>query len=238
MVGAHRRRRAPDGARRVPAAPRRAGRRDAAVVVRGRPDPAERDAADDAPRGQAAARSRSRARSSSAASSTIGAITVPKVNVASFVAGIVLLGLLTRVRDPDEPRAVDARGRRGPRGRPARWASRSTGSSRRRSRSAPRSRRSRGCCTRVQAGQINPYMGFTPVLKAFIAAVIGGFGSIAGAVRRRLRARLPRGPGDGAGRDRRPAARRAPFRPRSARSSRTGCRAGSRASATRSSSSS
>jgi branched-chain amino acid transport system permease protein len=34
----------------------------------------------------------------------------------------------------------------------------------------------------VQAGQINPYMGFTPVLKAFIAAVIGGFGSIGGAV--------------------------------------------------------
>ena len=34
----------------------------------------------------------------------------------------------------------------------------------------------------VQAGQINPYMGFTPVLKAFVAAVIGGFGSIAGAV--------------------------------------------------------
>jgi len=34
----------------------------------------------------------------------------------------------------------------------------------------------------VQAGQINPYMGFTPVLKAFIAAVIGGFGSIPGAV--------------------------------------------------------
>jgi branched-chain amino acid transport system permease protein len=34
----------------------------------------------------------------------------------------------------------------------------------------------------VQAGQINPYMGFTPVLKAFIAAVIGGFGNLAGAV--------------------------------------------------------
>jgi branched-chain amino acid transport system permease protein len=34
----------------------------------------------------------------------------------------------------------------------------------------------------TQAGQINPYLGFTPVLKAFIAAVIGGFGSIAGAV--------------------------------------------------------
>ena len=29
-----------------------------------------------------------------------------------------------------------------------------------------------------QAGQINPYLGFTPVLKGFIAAVIGGFGGI------------------------------------------------------------
>jgi branched-chain amino acid transport system permease protein len=34
----------------------------------------------------------------------------------------------------------------------------------------------------VQAGTINPDMGFSPVLKAFIAAVIGGFGSISGAV--------------------------------------------------------
>ena len=34
----------------------------------------------------------------------------------------------------------------------------------------------------VQAGTVNPDMGFSPVLKAFIAAVIGGFGSIAGAV--------------------------------------------------------
>ena len=33
-----------------------------------------------------------------------------------------------------------------------------------------------------QAGQINPYLGFSPVLKAFIAAVIGGFGSLSGAV--------------------------------------------------------
>ncbi len=33
-----------------------------------------------------------------------------------------------------------------------------------------------------QAGQINPFLGFTPVLKAFIAAVIGGFGSLTGAV--------------------------------------------------------
>jgi len=34
----------------------------------------------------------------------------------------------------------------------------------------------------VQSGTINPIMGFSPVLKAFIAAVIGGFGSISGAV--------------------------------------------------------
>jgi branched-chain amino acid transport system permease protein len=34
----------------------------------------------------------------------------------------------------------------------------------------------------AQAGQVNPFMGFSPVLKAFIAAVIGGFGSITGAV--------------------------------------------------------
>jgi branched-chain amino acid transport system permease protein len=34
----------------------------------------------------------------------------------------------------------------------------------------------------VQAGTVNPDMGFSPVLKAFIAAVIGGFGSISGAV--------------------------------------------------------
>lgn len=34
----------------------------------------------------------------------------------------------------------------------------------------------------AQAGQVNPFMGFSPVLKAFIAAVIGGFGSISGAV--------------------------------------------------------
>jgi branched-chain amino acid transport system permease protein len=33
-----------------------------------------------------------------------------------------------------------------------------------------------------QAGQVNPFLGFTPVLKAFIAAVIGGFGSLSGAV--------------------------------------------------------
>jgi branched-chain amino acid transport system permease protein len=31
-------------------------------------------------------------------------------------------------------------------------------------------------------GKIDPLMGFIPLLKAFVAAVIGGFGSLAGAV--------------------------------------------------------
>ncbi len=34
----------------------------------------------------------------------------------------------------------------------------------------------------ARAGKIDPLMGFIPVVKAFVAAVIGGFGSIAGAV--------------------------------------------------------
>src|SRR5260221_7892344 len=34
----------------------------------------------------------------------------------------------------------------------------------------------------IKAGQITPTLGFDPVLKAFIAAVIGGFGSIAAAM--------------------------------------------------------
>ncbi len=63
----------------------------------------------------------------------------------------------------------------------------------------------------VQAGQINPYMGFTPVLKAFIAAVIGGFGSISGAVLGGYVLGLPGSAGDLAGRNRRPAACRLRF---------------------------
>ncbi len=43
-------------------------------------------------------------------------------------------------------------------------------------------RRRGGFLYASQAGQINPLLGFTPVLKAFIAAVIGGFGSLSGAV--------------------------------------------------------
>lgn len=34
----------------------------------------------------------------------------------------------------------------------------------------------------AQVGVIHPLMGFTPMLKAFVAAIIGGFGSIAGAL--------------------------------------------------------
>jgi branched-chain amino acid transport system permease protein len=34
----------------------------------------------------------------------------------------------------------------------------------------------------AQAGVVEPTMGFTPLLKAFVAAIIGGFGSIAGAL--------------------------------------------------------
>ena len=34
----------------------------------------------------------------------------------------------------------------------------------------------------ARVGRIEPLMGFIPVLKAFVATVIGGFGSIPGAV--------------------------------------------------------
>ena len=112
---------------------------------------------------------------------TIGAITIPKVNLASFVAGIVLLGLLTlfvtrtnlglSMRAAAEDLA----------------AARLVGINVNRVVATAFAIGSAlaavaGVLYSVQAGQINPYMGFTPVLKAFIAAVIGGFGSIAGAV--------------------------------------------------------
>ncbi|MFL5770964.1 MAG: branched-chain amino acid ABC transporter permease [Chloroflexota bacterium] len=112
---------------------------------------------------------------------TIGAITIPKVNLASFVAGIVLLGLLTvfvtrttlglsmRAAAEDLPaaRLVGIKVNRVVATAFAIGAGLAAVA---------------GVLYSVQAGQINPYMGFTPVLKAFIAAVIGGFGSIAGAV--------------------------------------------------------
>jgi branched-chain amino acid transport system permease protein len=112
---------------------------------------------------------------------TVGAITIPKVNVASFVAGIVLLGLLTvfvtrttlglsmRAAAEDLPaaRLMGIKVNRVVATAFAIGAGLAAVA---------------GVLYSVQAGQINPYMGFTPVLKAFIAAVIGGFGSIAGAV--------------------------------------------------------
>jgi branched-chain amino acid transport system permease protein len=112
---------------------------------------------------------------------SIGTITIPKVNAVSFVAGIILLGLLTlfvtrttlglsmRAAAEDLPaaRLMGIRVNRVVATAFAIGAGLAAVA---------------GFLYAVQAGQINPYMGFTPVLKAFIAAVIGGFGSIAGAV--------------------------------------------------------
>jgi len=110
-----------------------------------------------------------------------GAITLPRVNIVSFVAGTILLALLTlfvtRTRmglsmraAAEDLVAAQLMGIKvnrvvavafGIGGALAAVA---------------------GLLFATQAGQINPYIGFTPVLKAFIAAVIGGFGSIPGAV--------------------------------------------------------
>ena len=112
---------------------------------------------------------------------TFGSIIVPKVNVVSFVAGIVLLGLLTlfvtrttlglsmraAAEDLNAAQLMGIKINRVVATAFAIGAGLAAVA---------------GLLYAVQAGQINPYMGFTPVLKAFIAAVIGGFGSIAGAV--------------------------------------------------------
>jgi branched-chain amino acid transport system permease protein len=112
---------------------------------------------------------------------TFGPITVPRLNIVSLVAGVVLLvglslfvnrttlGLSMRAAAEDRETAqlmgininrvvATAFGLGGGLAAVA------------------------GLLFAVQAGQINPYLGFTPVLKAFVAAVIGGFGSISGAV--------------------------------------------------------
>jgi branched-chain amino acid transport system permease protein len=112
---------------------------------------------------------------------TIGSITVPQVNIISFVAGTVLLGLLTvfvtRTRlglsmraAAEDLMAAQLMGIKVNRVVATAFAIGGALAS------------VAGLLFAVQAGQINPYIGFTPVLKAFIAAVIGGFGSIAGAV--------------------------------------------------------
>ena len=110
-----------------------------------------------------------------------GAITVPKVNLVSFVAGIVLLGLLSlfvtrttlglsmraAAQDLDAAQLMGIKVDRVVATAFAIGAALAAVA---------------GFLYSIQAGQINPYMGFTPVLKAFIAAVIGGFGSISGAI--------------------------------------------------------
>ncbi len=112
---------------------------------------------------------------------TVGAITIPKVNLASFVSGIVLLGLLslfvTRTTlglsmraAAEDLAAAQLMGINVNRVVATAFAIGAALAA------------VAGLLYAVQAGQINPYMGFTPVLKAFIAAVIGGFGSISGAV--------------------------------------------------------
>ena len=112
---------------------------------------------------------------------TIGAITIPKVNITSFVAGIVLLGLLTLfVTRTNLGLSMRAAAEDLP-------AARLVGINVNRVVATAFAIGSAlaavaGLLYSVQAGQINPYMGFTPVLKAFIAAVIGGFGSISGAI--------------------------------------------------------
>jgi branched-chain amino acid transport system permease protein len=110
-----------------------------------------------------------------------GAITVPKVNVVSLVTGAVLLTLLTvfvtrtRLGLSMHAAAEDLSAARLMGIRVNRVVATAFAISSGLAAVA-------GFLYASQAGQINPYLGFTPVLKAFIAAVIGGFGSLSGAV--------------------------------------------------------
>jgi branched-chain amino acid transport system permease protein len=110
-----------------------------------------------------------------------GSLIVPRVNVASFVIGAILLALLTvfvtRTRMGLSMHAVaeDVAAARLMGIRVNRVVAVAFGI-------AAGLAAVAGFLYASQAGQINPYLGFTPVLKAFIAAVIGGFGSLAGAV--------------------------------------------------------
>ncbi len=110
-----------------------------------------------------------------------GPLTVPRVNLASFGSGIVLLVLLsifvTRTRlglsmqaAAEDLTAAQLMGIRVNRVVATAFVIASGLAA------------VAGFLYASQAGQINPYLGFTPVLKAFIAAVIGGFGSLTGAV--------------------------------------------------------
>jgi branched-chain amino acid transport system permease protein len=110
-----------------------------------------------------------------------GSITVPRVNVLSLILGIILLVLLSLfVTRTDLGLSMRAAAEDLP-------AARLMGIDTNRVIATAFAIGSglaavAGLLFAVQAGQLTPYMGFTPVLKAFIAAVIGGFGSISGAI--------------------------------------------------------
>ncbi len=112
---------------------------------------------------------------------TVGVLTIPKVNLASLVLGVVLLVLLslfvTRTTlglsmraAAEDIQAAQLMGIDTNRVIVTAFAIGAILAS------------VAGLLYAVQTGTINPDMGFSPVLKAFIAAVIGGFGSISGAV--------------------------------------------------------
>jgi branched-chain amino acid transport system permease protein len=112
---------------------------------------------------------------------TLGGLTIPKVNLASFIVGVVMLTLLTlfvtrtRLGLSMQATAEDLAAARLVGIRVNRVVATAFAI-------ACGLAAIAGFLYATQAGQINPYLGFTPVLKAFIAAVIGGFGSLSGAV--------------------------------------------------------
>jgi branched-chain amino acid transport system permease protein len=112
---------------------------------------------------------------------TFGSITIPRVNVLSLILGIILLVFLSLfVTRTDLGLSMRAAAEDLP-------AARLMGIDTNRVIATAFAIGSglaavAGLLFAVQAGQLTPYMGFSPVLKAFIAAVIGGFGSISGAI--------------------------------------------------------
>ena len=191
----HHPRRPGHGAGRLPAAARWPGGGAAADLLRGRADPPELGAARQ--RGWRASRSRSRSprpsccqrRRQPRAADWSPRSTWPASSSASVAAGAA-----DRVRDAHPAGPVDAGGRRRTCRRAADGHPRQPGGHGRVRHRVRRWPPSPGFLYASQAGQINPYLGFTPVLKAFIAAVIGGFGSLVGRRAGRVRAGLPGGP--------------------------------------------
>jgi branched-chain amino acid transport system permease protein len=112
---------------------------------------------------------------------TIGALTIPKVNLVSLILGIILLILLSLFVSrttlglsmraaAEDLQAAQLMGINVNRVITTAFVIGAILAS------------VAGLLFAVQSGTVNPDMGFSPVLKAFIAAVIGGFGSIGGAV--------------------------------------------------------